>query len=333
MKQFLTATALAIGLLATGSAASASDPGQMRVRDGGGVFTADGIAKAEAAFRGTQFQAPTELSVVTYPDIPEHRRAEFNALPKGDGAARDRLFAEWARETAKGDHDRGVAIFIWMGDGHHVEVLSDRETDTKRGFDDAKCKKTRSILVQSFQGLKGKPDAEARAARDAGLLKATEYVSGELKNTTVAGGGSHAQPGGRPARQASPLMGYICMGLVGLLGAWLVIGLIRAFTGGGGGGGGFGGGGYGGGGGGFMTSLLGGMFGAAAGMYLYDQFAGHGSSDLSAGQGYDGGNYDTGAGDFDGGGQSGGDFGDSGGGDFGGGDFGGGGGDFGGGDF
>ena len=45
--------------------------------------------------------------------------------------------------------------------------------------------------------------------------------------------------------------GWICLGLCVLLGVWLVIGLIRAFTGGGGG---YGGGGYGGGGGGGFGS-------------------------------------------------------------------------------
>ena len=99
------------------------------------------------------------------------------------------------------------------------------------------------------------------------------------------------------------------------------------------------------GGGGFMTSLMGGMFGAVAGHYLYDNFFG-GSHSSPASAGDAGGGYgnnnttDTGAGDYDGGGDSGGsDFGgggDAGGADFGGGsDFGGGdtggGGDFGGG--
>ena len=81
--------------------------------------------------------------------------------------------------------------------------------------------------------------------------------------------------------------GWICLGLCVLLGVWLVIGIIRAFTGGGGGGGGYGGGG--GGGGGFGSSLMGGLFGAMAGMWLYNSmFGGHhdmGSNDAFAGDG------------------------------------------------
>jgi uncharacterized protein len=88
------------------------------------------------------------------------------------------------------------------------------------------------------------------------------------------------------------------------------------------------------GGGGFLQSLTGGIFGAMAGHWLYDQFSGHphqahagdsnwsGSDDSSEPTNDDGGfsgGTDFGGGDFGGGGDSGG--GDSGGGDSGGGDF------------
>ena len=92
-----------------------------------------------------------------------------------------------------------------------------------------------------------------------------------------------------------------------------------------------------GGGGGFLSSLVGGMFGAAAGMWMYDQFfSNHGSNsaygsdrnDVSGGDsGFTGqdSDYNSSGGDFGGSdsGSSGGDWG--GGGDSGGGDSGGGG--------
>ena len=76
-------------------------------------------------------------------------------------------------------------------------------------------------------------------------------------------------------------MEWLCPILIVVAIAWIVIGLIRSFTGagrggpapgsyaGGGYGGGPGDGGGGGGGGGFMSSLVGGMFGAAAGNWMY----------------------------------------------------------------
>lgn len=360
MNKWLTALTLSAGMLAVGlvpsaalaaKAAPAPQAGEMLVRDDGGVFTSEGIKKAEESFKGTTFRSVTELTIVTYPDVPGAKKADFDAA-KNDPAAKARFFANWAKEVAKSERDRGVFVLICMGEGKFVEVVSDRETDVQRGFTDAKAKHLRKILVDSFRDAKDKPASEAKVLHDIGLQKATEYVVAELKNTTA--GDVAAAPGRTNAAHTnkeggSNIMSYVCMGIVALLGAWLVIGLIRAFTGGGGGGGGYGGGGggYGGGGGGFMSSMLGGMFGAAAGMYLYDQFSGgHHSSDLSAGESAtgDAGAGDTGAGDFDGGSEAGGDFGsgdaggdfgggDAGGGDFGGGDFGGGGGDFGGGDF
>ena len=143
--------------------------------------------------------------------------------------------------------------------------------------------------------------------------------------------------------------GILCIGIVVILGIWLLFGLIRSFTGGGGGGGGMAGGGgmgggYGGGGGGFLSGLMGGLFGAVAGNWMYDRFfhdhssygggmepraygnegqAADGPRDVSSSGGdfddADAGGGDAGGGDFDAGDSGGGDFDGGGGGDFGGG--------------
>ena len=118
--------------------------------------------------------------------------------------------------------------------------------------------------------------------------------------------------------------------LIGLVLAWVVVAIFRAMSRGGNPGGGVPAPGMGGGG--FFSSLLGGMFGAAAGMWLYDQFSGHHSSAYAADadergngdSGFSGQDTDySGSGDSFGSDSS---SGDAGGGDFGGGD--GGGGDF-----
>ncbi len=143
---------------------------------------------------------------------------------------------------------------------------------------------------------------------------------------------------------------FLIIGL-GLLALFIVIRLLGALFSGGGqagygrpmgggpgmGGPGYGGGGYGGGGGGggFMSSMFGGIGGALAGNWLYDQFSGRHND---GGVGQTSSNYDPGVGSEsppdegfvtpgDGGGDWGGGGGDTGGG---GGDWGGGGGDGGG---
>ena len=136
-------------------------------------------------------------------------------------------------------------------------------------------------------------------------MAATNDVIAQLKNTSaVPSRGERAGPP-RPTPTAKKgggtnIMSYVCIGLAVLLGIWLVVGLIRAFTGGGGvrrrvrrwrlGGGG----------GGFFPSLMGGLFGAAAGMYLYDSFmGGHSSASASDATGGDTGDAgDTGAGEL-----------------------------------
>ena len=354
MTRVLSVLTVMGGLLAGGlmaGPAHAAHPGVLRVEDKAGAFTPDGIKKAEQQFHDVNFKSTTHLTVVTVNDshVPGHLKSDFEAARKDQSLAR-RFFKEWATETAKAERERGVFVLAYLqGDKFYIDVEVDRQTDLKRHFTDADALKLSQVMQDGFRSAKGKSEELARHTRDAALLAATADVVSQLKNTSAPEErtSTRASRGEEDSqsRGGMSIMGWVCVLLLVGLGVWLVIGLIRAFTGTGGYAGGGYGGGYGYGGGGFFPSLMGGMFGAMAGMWLYDQFTGsHYHNDAMAADsgGSDGG--DTGAGDFDGGtGAGGGDFGDTGGGDFGdtggdvgGGDFGGGdfgGGDFGGGDF
>jgi hypothetical protein len=315
------------------------------VNDEAGLFSADAVRKADQTIAKIQRDYGTGLVIDTVPRIPANLEGKFKQLGK------EEFFREWAESKAKRERDKGIFILICKSPGR-VEALVDEETRVKNFTyrdRDAMVKK----MLSRFSEKKW----------DEGLLDAVNFV-----DTTLRSNGARPQrqrqaqtnksetaapPAGGPAKRGGSWMdgigGWICIGVVVLLGLWLVFGLIRAFTGMGRGGygpgGGYGGGpGYGGGGGGgFMSSLLGGMFGAAAGMWMYNSFFGGGShfgSSAYGGTTPTGGGEpaDTGAGDFSGDPGGGGDFGGDdgggggGGGDFGGGDFGGGGGgDFGGG--
>ena len=98
---------------------------------------------------------------------------------------------------------------------------------------------------------------------------------------------------GEKVVKENPILAWVCTGLFVLVVLWVVIGIFRALFGrrpspgpmggpgmgggyGQGGGYGGGGGGYGGGGGGgpgFFGTMMAGMFGAAAGSWLYDKFS------------------------------------------------------------
>lgn len=342
----LAAAVLAGGwLLPAATASEASSAGRMRVEDKAGAFTPDGIKKAEEAFQATTFQSPTHLTVVTVGEIPASRKADYDAVAKNPDQ-RGRFFESWARELAQTKGEKGVFVLMFVDDKRYiVRAVTDQASDLHRSFTDANARTLVDKLSEGAKRALGKPADQAKAERDAALLDATSYVVAQLKDTSVpvAGGTARTASSDSDGKEGggTNIMGYVCIGLAALLGVWLVVALIRAFTGGGGGGGPGGGGGYGGGGGGFFPSLMGGLFGAAAGMYLYNSFMGGDNASASDSTGADSGDAgaaDTGEGNYDEGasaGSEGGDWGDSGG-DAGGGDWGGGdagGGDFGGGDW
>lgn len=351
MKKLWNCLVAAVAVLAMGTA-QASNPGELTVHDNAKMFSADGIKKAKDAFASEKFDSPTRILVTTYNGLPEKKKEEYGKLK--NKAEKDAFAAQWARDEAKAEGAKGIFVLI-SENPNHLRVLSSEQMRVNREFGDKKDERMSDILLDAFKSSVKQTGDEQKATRDGGLLKAVEYAREQLKGTsavshetaspTHSGSRTRVDKGGT----GMSLLGWVCIIGVVLLGVWLVIGLLRAVTGMGGGGygGGMGGGygGYGGGGGGFMSSLLGGMFGSMAGMWMYNNFFGGGMSSMSAGDyggggGYGGdyGNSGTAAGDdgnFDNGGDGGGggDWGGDGGGDAGGGDFGGGGGDFGGGDF
>ncbi len=347
------AAVIAGGFIATPVQASKPAAGVMIVDDAAGLFSKDAVVKAKDTFHDTTFQSPTHYAVVTASRVPESKKAELEAIVKAkDANGRNRLFGEWARDLARSKDSKGDVFTLIYKDATsgmiQAVTVSDKESDVFRHFNDTKAGEVSKFYLDALRKVKeGKLDGdEAKKELDTALTSATQIVIDDLKDTS-APEKKTGRTNNSVAKAAGgmSIMSYVCIGIVALLGIWLVVGLIRAFTGGGGGGGN-GGGGYGGGGGGgggFMSGLMGGMLGGMAGAYLYNNMFGGGMhNDAMAGDSYnngnnDSGNTDTGDGDYSSGAEGGdGDFGDAGGGDTGGGgDWGGGdtggGGDFGGG--
>jgi hypothetical protein len=353
MKRLFKGLALAVavmaGLAAVPVRAAEEHAGVIKVEDKAGLFSTEGISKATHAFESTVFKSKTHLLVVTADHVPPAKQAEWDEIVKNkDDKARNRFGEEWARAMGRTKDSHGdivVLVYRAPAGGFFVSTITDKQADVHRHFSDAKAREVDGLFLRELRKVKAdklEGDA-AKKEMDAALVSATELIIKELKDTSAPDANHKAAGGSRVAAEhkGGGVGGYICMILMVVLGAWLVIGLIRAFTGGGGGGGP--GGGYGGGGGGgFFSSLMGGMFGAMAGMWMYNNlFGGHDyHNDAMAGDNYGNetgdagdGNYDDGAAATDGdwgddGGSGGGDWGGDAGG---GGDWGGGGGDFGGG--
>jgi len=257
-----------------------------------------------------------DLVVETFRVIPNDIKQGVDLNSK---AAVSRLYEQWAEKQAKQQRVNGIYILL-LQDPAHLQVLVGNETQRN-----AFTLKDRDALVTLMLAkLRNKQNDDA-------LLEGVNYVNATMR--------SHLPDRGRAAAAARHVEApgsshwFLTIIVVALV-VWVVLRIVGAIFAGGGGGGAYSGGqmapgyGGGGGGGGFLTNMLGGMFGAAAGMWIYDQFSGRSSSSSSWG----GGDFDNRAdsgfsgqdSDYSG---SGGDFGaeDSGGSGFGGGsDFGGG---------
>lgn len=286
------------------------------IRDGAGLFSADAIRQARSTLERAEKSSGRTAYIETVPSL--NGRDADDAATLGATRARASMYVLIAKKEG------GGGVF--------------RYRERKGIFDSTHEGAIKSAFLDS---LKTK-DFDAALTQGSSAI-ASAFASGPAANRANAGAGGRANPApGANGRAAAGGMGgwkfILVIGLV-ILAVMFGLRILGAMFGGGRGmgqqgmrpgmgGPGYGGGG-GGGGGGFMSSLMGGIGGAVAGNWLYDQFRGRdqGSS------GYGGGGDGTDAGASDPGGYTGGggDFGGDAGGGGGGGDWGGGGGDWGGG--
>jgi TPM domain len=331
---------------------SALGPAQAarKVDDQGKFFKQESIDKANAAIAKLKSEHHKDLIVATIDSVP--------GLTSGS-PTEDANFAMDKLAASKFDRENVDGVLILISKHPSKYRVRVGKVTVKKVFTAADEEKLEKVLKESLKA----------GDLDGALLNSVNYVCERIaindpRPATTETNKAAAPPAGQAHNpQDVNWVLWIVVIIVGLLVFWIIIGIIRAITtprmgpgyGGGPGGGGYGGGGYGGGGGGgggFFSSLLGGMFGAAAGMWMYNSFFG-GQSHSSFGAGPTntggpvggGGDYsqpqgtDVGQGSVGGGGDwgddSGGKDGGGGGGDWGGGDKdaggGGGGGDWGGG--
>lgn len=285
--------------------------GTAGIQDNAGFFSENAKSDAGRNIRELQRTVNKDVCVETFAEIPADVRQGVNLQDK---AAMNRLFDQWAVKRAREQSVNGVYMLL-VKQPAHLQVVVGNETQ-KQAFTLA----DRDALVSTML-------AKLRAKdHDAALREGVSFVASTMKNHAR----SHALPASAAHRSAEPessgsssLLTLVIIGLV----AWVAFGLIRSLFGRGKAGGSTAEGGMTpttpGGGGGFGRSMLGGLFGAAAGMWMYDQFFGGSSAHAASPQDHSEGSG-TGDSSFS---EQDTDYSSSGG-DFGGGDAGGGGGDF-----
>ncbi len=314
----LTLTLPLILVASTGSARAES------IRDNAGLFDQDVVREAQAQLERVE------------------RNTGINTTIETIDSLQDEPITEATRRRAERSGTEGVYILIPKAE-HKIEVLVSRPF---RGVLSEQA--IRDAFVSGFK----------HRDFNAGLKQGVRTIEDEAARAKVANGGVFPARGAPPVR-ARPVPHNQSFGLGSLLGIGLVILVVliglralgslfgggyrgglaggpRMMGGQGYGGQGYGAPGSGGRGGGFLSSLFGGIGGAMAGNWLYDQFSGrhHGgdyadNTSHGADVGNQGTSADAGGSDWSGGGAVGDWGGDAGGG----GDWGGGGGDGGGGDW
>ncbi|MHB1077796.1 MAG: hypothetical protein ACYC67_00240 [Prosthecobacter sp.] len=311
---FLPALAATLLLGTAGARAAAGG-----IQDDGAFFSEFAKVNATGTINDVSTRLHKDIAVQTFATVPEDMKA---TVIHQDKAATNRGFSQWAEQLARAKKVNGVFILLVKQPAHLQVVVG---TDTQR---QAFTLTDRVTLIQRMlEQLRNKKNDDA-------LIDAVNFIS----TTMSAHRNGAAAPVSSKARALQKEGGSSWLPTIGIVlliwvGFSLIRGLFRSMSGGGGGvGGGMGQPGYGGGGG-FFQNMMGSMFGAAAGMWMYDNFFGSHSSASTFGSDptdtshSDGGfsgtdtDYTSSGGSF--GDDSGGGF--DGGGDSGGGDFGGGG--------
>lgn len=314
--------------------------GTSGIHDNAGFFSEGAKADATSNINDVQRKLKKDVCVETFAEIPAELRQGVNLQDK---AAVNRVCDQWAVKRAKELMVNGVYALL-VKQPAHLQVTVGNDTQ-RQAFTLADRDRLVSTMLSK---LRAKDN-------DGALREGMSYVAATMRGHMTTH--STSQPSSAPAPvtryrnevREEPSSGgswLVTLLIIGVV-VWLGLALFRAlFRGGMSTGGNAMTPGASAGGGGFMRSMMGGMFGAAAGMWLYDQFSGGHSSAYGAqpenrldnnGNGVDsgftgqdtdysssggsfgnddssGGGGDSGGGGFDGGG--GGDSGGGGGGDF-----------------
>ncbi len=236
------------------------------IQDDGAFFSDFAKVNATGTINEVATRLHKDIVVQTFAVVPDDVK---QTVLQADKSAPNRGFTQWAEQLARSKKVNGVLILLVKQPAHLQVVvgtetqrvaftLHDRETLVQRMLEPLKHKKNDDALIDGVNFI-----ATTMKAHHNG---AAAPLSSRM-HTTTQGGSSWL-----------PTIGIVLLIWVGFS---LIRGLFRSLSGGGGAPvGGMGGMGqpYGGGGGGFFQNMMGSMFGAAAGMWMYDNFFGSHSS-------------------------------------------------------
>ena len=258
----LIALSFLIGTLISSPCIFAGNGG---IRDNAEFFSDSAKKEAMLKISEIETQFKKELLVETFTAIPEELKKGVDLTDKPSSK---KMYEQWAMRESKKQKVNGIYVLL-STEPSHLEIVVGNDTE-KKAFT---LKDRDSLASLMLRKLREKQNDEA-------LLECVKYVSTTMASHAISNSRvnnvatpSPSSSAKAPETQQATPWGWIITAVLGIGIVWLLVGLLRSFLGGRGtasapgmmptpGGGGM------------FGSLLGGMFGAAAGMWLYDQFSG-----------------------------------------------------------
>lgn len=172
------AAAVVVLLFASTEAVAADKPGLFLMVDDAGLFSAEAKKQAEKRMSGTKFDGGLNFNVSTVKELPAEWKKKYD-----DAGDKEKVMRDFAKSLASKDRAKGPFVAICQKPGFTV-VLADEET-VNRGFSRTTEGAVFKIFDTALKEAVKKEGDERTKHRDAALLKATDYVIGELKGTKV----------------------------------------------------------------------------------------------------------------------------------------------------
>ena len=195
-----------------------------KVNDQAGFFSKSAIDQATATLQDIQRRYKVEVVVETFPSIPQDMRARFDsAKPE---AEKNRFFQRWAEIRASDEGVKGVYVLICKSPGH-LQIEPD-ESVRRKAF----TLQERDALVPSVLSLLKAKRYDAALEKIVGTISAT--VTANESPVRGRQPAPNQAPAGLPAQinsMGSGIGGWLCLAVVAVLVIWMIMGLIRAFSG------------------------------------------------------------------------------------------------------
>ncbi|HEX4589337.1 MAG TPA: TPM domain-containing protein, partial [Gemmataceae bacterium] len=214
--------------------ASAADP--PKVEDHGKLFSDLAVKQADEVITDIHKRFHKDVRIEAYNTVPPAKADEFNRN-KADKEFRTRFFRAWAAERFSATGTNGVFILIYKESarGYYVQVEPGKETEARREFERDDAQHIEGVIADHLR--KGEDDQALTDGVEA-IRQAFERNQRHVRPPDEAkpsgrGPAIHIPGQQNPGEQneGSSIMGWLCPILVVVLIAWVVIGLIRSFTG------------------------------------------------------------------------------------------------------